>query len=318
MKFLKPESNDFLMLDTLRFIASMSIVMYHYKQELSPSLLKTLLSDILFHAELFVDLFFLISGFIIAYVYHNRMTSLKDYGFFMQKRIARLAPLHWLLLIGYLLIWVTTAYMDIPLRNPDKYTASCILPHIFLIQSVKGFCDTVALNYVSWSISAEMIMYLLFPLFLYVFKVSKRLGLILAILIPVILAFIYRDHLNNYVGMTVTNGFIRAIPTFFMGMCVYFWKDAIKNIPNSFILANILLFGFYIISFMVPDMSSLYLLPIIYGIFIFSVISDNEKKTPKSMTGIAGLGQLTYGIYMIYPIIQTIVFAFVIKHVSWG
>jgi len=80
---------------------------------------------------------------------------------FLQKRVARIWPLHLFMLacaVGLALLLAATGR-----ANPTDYPFGELPLHIFLLQNW-GFTDHLAWNDPSWSISAELGAYLLFPL----------------------------------------------------------------------------------------------------------------------------------------------------------
>ncbi len=90
---LKSPSDELLHIDLLRFIASYAIVLFHFRPFAQGSL--ALLMFHFRHFSLVVDLFLVLSGFIISYVYEGRLQTLAQYKRFLVRRIARLGPLHW-------------------------------------------------------------------------------------------------------------------------------------------------------------------------------------------------------------------------------
>lgn len=80
-------------LDGLRGIAALAVVTFHYQSMLGPFVFPS--------AYLAVDLFFLISGIVIAQAYEGRLSSAMTPRAFMARRIVRLMPLYLLgLVIG--------------------------------------------------------------------------------------------------------------------------------------------------------------------------------------------------------------------------
>jgi hypothetical protein len=105
---LQRPSGELLHLDLMRFVAAAGIVFHHSHEFFVPATKSPfLIREQREGLALFVDLFFLISGFVIAYLYHNRMNSLVDYVKFLQSRIGRLLPLHWLTLLLSITMWST-------------------------------------------------------------------------------------------------------------------------------------------------------------------------------------------------------------------
>jgi peptidoglycan/LPS O-acetylase OafA/YrhL len=77
---LQAQSEEMLHLDLTRLIASVGIVAHHSIEFFVPLSDRDWLSGKTMGLALFVDLFFVISGFVIANVYHDRAFSLKGYG----------------------------------------------------------------------------------------------------------------------------------------------------------------------------------------------------------------------------------------------
>ena len=110
-----------------------------------------------------VDFFFLLSGFVIwlSWGERLRLQGARAVPGFLRKRIARIWPLH-LFVLGCALVlaavFVATG-RPAPFRSPLGE-----LPLDLLLVHNWGFTDRLAWNDPSWSISAELAAYLLFPL----------------------------------------------------------------------------------------------------------------------------------------------------------
>jgi peptidoglycan/LPS O-acetylase OafA/YrhL len=96
---LRAESNKLPHLDVMRFVAAFGIVLVHSLVFFFPKERRTEAAHEIFGLTLFVDFFFVFSGFVIAYYYHERVGSTAWYGTFLQRRVGRLFPLHWLTLV---------------------------------------------------------------------------------------------------------------------------------------------------------------------------------------------------------------------------
>ncbi|MGZ7029869.1 MAG: acyltransferase family protein, partial [Terriglobales bacterium] len=86
---LVAESDEMPHLDALRFFAAMGIVVFHFKGHLPLGGAQASFTTL----RLLVDLFFVISGFVITYVYSS-LSTFRQYRRFLVKRVARLWPLH--------------------------------------------------------------------------------------------------------------------------------------------------------------------------------------------------------------------------------
>lgn len=109
-----------------------------------------------------VAFFYVLSGFILTYSYHNRLTNQKEsIIIFYIARIAKIYPLHILTFsLSIPIIFLTDAVVNVKLALSG-------LIHLLLLQSYvpkDGFI--FMFNGVAWSISNELFFYLLFPLLL--------------------------------------------------------------------------------------------------------------------------------------------------------
>ena len=111
-----------------------------------------------------VDLFFILSGFILAYNYAEKMRSfeLAESGRFLLLRLARVYPVHvfaqavW---IGFLLLNLAVHHMQFP---PGSYNAWAFVANLLLIQAWSVPMH-MSWNYPAWSVSLEWLAYLQFP-----------------------------------------------------------------------------------------------------------------------------------------------------------
>ncbi|HET9628135.1 MAG TPA: acyltransferase [Novosphingobium sp.] len=144
-------------LDGLRGLAAAGVAFtYHARDLFVPGALDSGIGALdWFHAYgwLFVDLFFLLSGYIFAHVYlgRGRPFTAEDLTEFGVARFARLYPLHLLLLV------ITAAlFWGKPENTPLAFAG-----HLLMLQA---FVPPVAQTFVgpSWSLSIEAVCYVLF------------------------------------------------------------------------------------------------------------------------------------------------------------
>jgi peptidoglycan/LPS O-acetylase OafA/YrhL len=116
-----------------------------------------------------VTFFFVLSGFILAYVY-PKLENASQSDRFLLARIARIWPTH---IVGFAL---AIAFIPLALNIPNVVPVA--LAHIFAIQSWT-MSDSVifAFNFPSWSISTELFFYLCFPFLIRTLTKNWRLTL---------------------------------------------------------------------------------------------------------------------------------------------
>jgi peptidoglycan/LPS O-acetylase OafA/YrhL len=83
------KKNHYVVLDGLRGVASLTVVVFHLCEAYS---LGDPFAQVLNHGYLAVDFFFLLSGFVIAYAYDDRWSSMSQWEFY-GRRLIRLQPM---------------------------------------------------------------------------------------------------------------------------------------------------------------------------------------------------------------------------------
>src|SRR5690606_26310905 len=132
-------------------------------------------SKVLQHAWLFVDLFFVISGFVMATVYSERLETPRSAWAYMVRRFYRLYPLHVVTTAAALLAVVAVQTAKLVLANlgitvgaeppfgVKFFDLGLLVAEMLLLQGL-GIIRMELHNYPSWSISVEFWLYALFAL----------------------------------------------------------------------------------------------------------------------------------------------------------
>ena len=149
-------------LTSLRFFAAYWVVLHHLDDGLRPNI--DAYTGLLRKGYLAVDVFFILSGFILSHVYWaDGVSGRLDYWNFLSKRLARIYPMHitTMALMGLLVgIGAVTGLPVDATAHADAVAANLLLIHAW------GTTTGLSWNAVSWSISAEWFAYLLFPVML--------------------------------------------------------------------------------------------------------------------------------------------------------
>ena len=302
---LRPASGELLHLDLMRFIAAAGIVFYH-SQEFFVPVTKNIFQvrEEWAGLALFVDLFFVISGFVIAYIYHDRMNSLVGYGTFLQRRVGRLVPLHWLTLISSIAMWSTFVLLD-PSTQTPSFRPECIAETAFLLHSFLP-CG-IHFNSLSWSISAEMVMYAAFPIIGLIAARSTRLllGTSLAALAGM-MTVVVSEHDWKVPGSSWIDlsPVLRALPSFVLGAALFYNRGIVSRLPAPGSILAIAISG--LIAAIVLGVSQLLTLLIVYVVAVAAVAADLAGNPSLAVRRLAPLGQLTYSIYMWHMILVLI------------
>ncbi len=145
----------------VRGFAAWLVVLYHIRESLAHALPAPVIAGFA-KGYLAVDLFFVLSGFVLFLTWGQRFATdgLAAASEFWRKRVARVWPLHIVILaatVAFALVVQTTGR-----AVPVQYRWDELPLHIVLVQNW-GFTRDIAWNEPSWSISTETAAYLLFP-----------------------------------------------------------------------------------------------------------------------------------------------------------
>ena len=183
-------------LTSLRGFAALAVVGFHFAPLMAGI-------PIFNRGFLGVDLFFLLSGFILTTVYSKEL-NLRS---FFVARAARTYPLH----------LFTLAVLLPCFGRAQEYSADSLVCNLTMTQVVCG--GTLSWNSVSWSLSAEWISYLLFPILLRPVLLCPRwmAGVLILGCAGIIIEISPITHLDVY-RMGALN---RSLPEFLAGMILY-------------------------------------------------------------------------------------------------
>ncbi|OPY94032.1 acetyltransferase [Bradyrhizobium sacchari] len=225
----KPKPH-YLPLDSIRGIAALSVVIHHLV--LMPTFLAAFPQrpwidwPFFRNAWLFVDLFFVLSGIVMTLSYAQPQSGDFSLREFLQRRFARLYPLHVvmlfvMLLFRFLRLGLVGAglVVAVPAAFEVNNAYSFVL-NLFMLHSL-GFIDYLSWNGPSWSISVEFYTYIAFGL---VMLLSVRVGatwvlgsaaaaLVLAALMLLIIVLGKRS-----LELQWDFGLIRCVVGFFLGV----------------------------------------------------------------------------------------------------
>jgi len=211
---------DLRPLTTLRFFAAAWVALYAFWPNLDVAFVPTLVTK----GYLGVELFFVLSGFILSHVYlaaHGEKRF--SYGSFLWARIARVYPLHIATLIGVGALGLAAVALGMAIDGNILSWSS--LPANLLMLHAWGLAPQAGWNHSSWSISAEWFAYLTFPAFAFVFwrlrerPVAAVVGAA-AFMIGLYAAF---QALAGFplTEATIRWGALRIVPCFALGCALY-------------------------------------------------------------------------------------------------
>lgn len=283
-------------LTSARGIAAWMVVLFHLRLGIAD------LSDDLLHffakGYLAVDFFFLLSGFVIWLSWGERLRAdWREVPRFWQKRVARIWPLHLLVLAGtvaFALALVVTGRGE-----PTIYPFGELPLHIALLQNW-GFTERLSWNVPAWSISCEFAAYLLFPLFVRAvdwralpsWLVIAAIGALIVSLASIIAA-------SPSIGFDIPHyGLIRCLIEFAQGgaICALWlrWRSA-PAVPAA-IAAIVLVLGLAGWRFGLPETL---MMPVTFAALLLTLaLTSSMRRNPLGWTPLHYLGEISYSTYL--------------------
>ena len=214
------EGKEVRALTGLRGVAACYVVLYHYLIHVAlPAPLRTLLV----HGYLAVDLFFVLSGYVLALNYGSAFkdgTRLRTFNTFLVARLARVYPLY---------VTVTLCFTALYFFRPELKVViqpAVLLSNLTMMQAW-GLADSV--GGLTWSISAEFAAYLAFPFLVgVVLSQSNRANLLIGAVCLCVLLFLSAQPtpdgrhgpLDLYGGRSVLP-LLRCFADFTMGLIAF-------------------------------------------------------------------------------------------------
>ena len=212
------EGSRFVALDSWRGLCAIVVVLFHFISML-PSSIDT--SAFIRNGYLFVDFFFVLSGFVLCHGYRGKIVQSRDMWRFAVRRFARVWPLHAVVLALFVLAVAVIGRYPHPAGleltwHGNNYALSAVLPNLLLLNAMGAQGEVW--NGPAWSIGAEFYVYLLFASLL--MAAPRRLvpaALALSLSALALVFWLAPDLMN----CTFDYGVIRCVAGFFAGVLAY-------------------------------------------------------------------------------------------------
>lgn len=201
-------------LTSLRGIAALIIVVHHFSYSTLPKAGSTLsaYSDFFRNGYLWVDFFFILSGFIMTHVYTENFyskVSLDKYRSYLFSRFARIYPLHIFMLLLFVGLEIAKTLLLNTFAFTGKFNFTALFANIFLLQAFDLRCPPLLWcntywNEPAWSISVEFVIYCIFPFLLFILLKNNKNDFIVyscSLLSILLLITFTRGNLDSIVGI---------------------------------------------------------------------------------------------------------------------
>ena len=210
----------------IRAFAAIGVVLFHLVGHFPNSLgSDSILIKMTAFGSNGVDLFFMLSGFIITYSYTVEFQSFTwfTYRHFLYKRLSRIYPAH-LFALGLLVMLGIALFItgrDITSLGP----VTDLVQEVLMVNNWNPWDVRLSWNAPNWSISAEWSAYLLFPLLLVLVRsIPRRFLFLLVALLPLLMVLSYRLGRAEF-------GPVRIMTEFTCGIALYYiWQAMSPNL----------------------------------------------------------------------------------------
>jgi peptidoglycan/LPS O-acetylase OafA/YrhL len=285
-------------LTAIRFFAALWVVLYAYWPKLSatsPALVA--------RGYLGVELFFVLSGFILCHVYLPQAEAGGfHYGRFIWARLARIYPLHLFTLIGIGIMGLGALAAGLTLTHQvlvwEDLPAQLLLTHAWGMAKVAGW------NHASWSISAEWFAYLSFPAFAWLaMRARKAPGVAVAASLA-FMAVLYAGY-QALAGQSLTHatfawGALRIVPCFTYGCALYLlWRSGAVQ-GRNLTLAGAILSLFCMLGAAILDAPDAITVALAGALILFLAGLASNGSRLLSHPALIWLGEVSYAVYMVF------------------
>jgi peptidoglycan/LPS O-acetylase OafA/YrhL len=291
---------DLPALTGIRGIAAWFVVLYHVRTGIAWSL-PPQVTAILAKGYLAVDLFFMLSGFVLWLNYSDRLRQggIGQAPAFLLRRIARIWPLHLFMLAGAVAFVLVVAATGRPAS--DHYPWSELPLHLALMQNW-GFTQALTWNDPAWSISCELAAYALFPLLALAVD-WRRFPTV--VLVGVLLVLAVALHLlmsgggATFLGADIPRfGLWRALIEFVMGTCLCALWARIGSSPDRAVAVSFA-GAFAAAAGWAMGIAETLAVPIgLASLLLAIALTAHSRRNPLSWRPIHYLGEISYATYL--------------------
>lgn len=250
-----------------------------------------------------LELFFLISGFVISLAFTETITGARGGCAFIVRMVGRMWPVH---LVTLALLVALACVKEIAADHggfQGAMRADALPPQIFLVQT--WFGHGLSWNFPSWTLSAELAAYLCFAVLLVLVK-NERARLIGASLLAVCAGAIFLSELGPREHHNVIS-VARCLTGFFLGvlLCALWRRFPIQTTGSCTVLEIVAVVGVLWTLNAGPDGAAYFLNYLIFGLVVFvfangrGVVSRALKAAP-----LQWLGKVSFSIYMIHGLVR--------------
>lgn len=250
-----------------------------------------------------VDIFFVISGFIMAYILYGRNYSAKV---FMLNRVIRIIPTYWfwtmVLLILTLGLGVDTLFVQ------DANLSTIVKSLLFIThEHPSSLLGAYPVLTVGWTLNIEMFFYATIALLL-LFKRSTDITLVILIVLFIVVPTLWHVLDLNFYKKVIGN--IRLYE-FSTGMFLAFIWNFYKAFLNDKIFIYFIMLSFIILFFLPIPLNYKWVINASLLVYLALLLEDSLPMNAVIVKILSFLGKISFSLYLIHGIvIRTLYYLF--------
>lgn len=275
---IKKSDSNIPVLNSLRAFAALSVCLYHFVCTTTGFISTQWVLNLFSGGKFGVQLFFVISGFVIPWAMYHAKFEFKNLFAFILKRLARLEPPYlFSIVIAVIILLLREKILGVQNEHITISFNQIVLHFGYLIPF---FDDYKWLNQVYWTLAIEF-QYYFFIAFLFIPLINATLIHRIFIYVSIVaLCFISSQRFLPY-----------WLPVFLIGIILFLYKAKLID-GKEYYVVTILLISFCFYKY--PFVSVIYTLIPVFFILFFEEIK---------VKGLHFLGKTSYSIYLIHTLI---------------
>jgi peptidoglycan/LPS O-acetylase OafA/YrhL len=280
-------------LESIRGLAALLVVVFHI-----PQWNEVLSLQIIRNGYLMVELFFVLSGFVICNAYATKISNPKQLLRFQFLRFGRLYPVHLLFLAVLVMIEIAKYFAETRFGIASQTAAPfresslvALIQQLFLVQAIGPTGNAATYNGPAWSISVEFYTYLLFG-FISLFFANLRKYIYFIIFFIALFLVVTQNTLGF-------EHLLRCYVGFFLGCIVAYTKERTSlSVPSYVSLAAFIALVLFLSIKTLPKYD--FVIFFLTAALIFATISTKGGvvKTILNAKPLIWLGTISYSLYM--------------------
>lgn len=249
-----------------------------------------------------VDLFFVLSGFILSYVYFghfaDRVSGTRFWSF-ISYRFARLYPVH---IVTFLMMVVLFFGQSIltgsSTADSGRYSVPVFLSTLTMTHAWWGSGLTTTPNIPAWSISAEWFAYLLFPLLCLAVKPLRRFAPLVFTLAGLGLALLWHAAGDSPL--------VRVMAGFLVGMAAFQISRFTTGTAKVPVLGTVVLA--LVVVWATVGSAPLWSGILLFGCLILALATERDWLCRIfALRWVVYLGEVSYAVYMVHWVVRVVV-----------